>query len=296
MNQCLIAWLVFLAIGMALLNICNVSEHPDSFGHIPILSQLSRRRNETYRAMPGETTISIADVNEKCACERPGIKVFNLALPKAGTSTFHQLMQQMGCYSVHQHIRRPNMERLAEINYTDTKVGRLMEMAYWNEKPLMYYMDPKINAVSQMDINEPKAKGPSVPMHTVFPQLIYYDLLLKQYPGSKFVLIKRNISEHIASIDNWRNMRWKMTVSEIPYLPAGKGETDREMRIWIEEHYRRVTEYFNAFAPDQFLSVWLEENPLPQIAAFLHCTGNYTMPYANRLADKVNKTWAQKTS
>ena len=298
-NRCCIVGLIFIAMFLTAVNMCDVSEFPNLFQNTPSLprhrilisSQLTSKGNETTET--DQTTPDINHITEaKCACQEPGIKVFNLALPKAGTSTFHQLMKQMGCRSVHQHVDRPNREKLREINITDystvRKVGKLMELAYWNEKPLMYYMDPKINAVSQMDTNYPK--NPPQPMDTVFPQLIYYDLLLKQYPGSKFLLIKRNISNHINSIDKWRNMRSKMTKSEIPYLPAGKGKTDREMRIWIEDHYRRVTEYFNAFAPDQFLSVWLEKDPLPQIAAFLHCTGNYTMPYVNRLADKVNKT------
>ena len=291
-----------MAMVVTAFNMCNVFESPNLFQNIPsfsahrisIPSHLPSDRNKTH-----ETNLTTADVDNitesKCTCQQPGIKVFNLALPKAGTSTFHQLMKQMGCRSVHQHVESSNKEKLAEINITDykgfRKVGKLMELAYWNEKPLMYYMDPRINAVSQMDVNYPK--NPPQPMDTVFPQLIYYDLLLQQYPGSKFVLVKRNTSNHINSIES-AHMRGRMIRTDIPYLPSGKGETDHEMRIWIEGHYRRVTEYFNAFAPDQFLSVWLEENPLPQIAAFLHCTGNYTMPYANRLADKVNKTREKK--
>lgn len=224
---------------------------------------------------------------EECACRRPGVYVFNLALPKAGTSSFHVLMQQMGCHSAHQHVDRANMTKLAEINITQNirEIGRLMELAYWNERPLMYYFEDSTNAISQMDVNYPTA--PPGKMDTVFPQILYYGLLLEQYPDSKFVLVKRNISEHIQSIDDFK-MRTKLVSSNIPYLPRRRGNNDREMRIWIQSHYHRVTQYFNAMAPDHFLDVWLEENPLSQIASFLHCTGNYTMPHSNRNKNRPN--------
>ena len=68
---------------------------------------------------------------------------------------------------------------------------------------------------------------------------------------------------------------------ELPYLPAGRGKTDLEMMLWIEGHYERVSQYFDAMAPEQFLRVALEDEPSDQITSFLECNGNFTMPHRN---------------
>ena len=76
---------------------------------------------------------------------------------------------------------------------------------------------------------------------------------------------------------------------DAPHLPAGRGETEKEMRIWIEGHYQRVQEYFTALAPNNFLSVWLEDQPVPDIAAFLGCEGNWSMPHENQNGRRKKK-------
>ena len=99
--------------------------------------------------------------------------------------------------------------------------------------------------------------------------------------------MQRNVSKHIESINGQNiksksGLRHRMKDFDLPYLPAGKGSTDREMRIWIEGHYDRVTRYFEAVAPGRFLAVWLEDEPVEAVAQFLQCHGNFTMPHANQ--------------
>ena len=73
-------------------------------------------------------------------------------------------------------------------------------------------------------------------------------------------------------------MRKRIIAASLPYLPAGKGTTDEEMRQWIEGHYERVTTFFRENAPNQFLEIWLEDEPHIKIADFLKCPVGITMP------------------
>ena len=153
----------------------------------------------------------------------------------------------------------------------------MMELAYWNRKPLLHYFRTEI-------INNRTVKNlfiAQMDTYPVVPQLSYYQLLLKQYPNSMFILMKRNVTAHINSIDRWNNMRNRTTEENLPYLPAGRGKTDKELTIWIEGHYERVTEYFDAVAPHQLLVVSLEEQPAQHISEFLHCPGNHSWPHSN---------------
>jgi len=118
-----------------------------------------------------------------------------------------------------------------------------------------------------------------------FIQMTHFDVLHQQYPGAKFILMKRNITNHIASIDKWGNLRKRLIKGDVPYLPKGKGKKDEELRAWLEGHYQRVHDYFTRFAPDQYLEIQLEDDDDHKIKAlrqFLHCQQyNFSMVHGN---------------
>ena len=210
---------------------------------------------------------------QKCACTSDGVKVFNLGVGKAGTSTLQSILQQMGCVSAHWGATA-NITRLKAMGHSTYPghVGDLMEMAYWDNMPLMYYLSDSYNAVAQMD-----HLGPQV---SPFPQFVRYELLLKQYPNAKFMLWRRNFTTHIDSITRWGS-RSQLTKLTVPYLPPGKGD-DADLRLWLSDHYERIMTYFNAVAPGQFMTVWIENVSVAQVADFLHCDGNFSLPHANK--------------
>ena len=118
--------------------------------------------------------------------------------------------------------------------------------------------------------------------------MTHYEKLYQQYPNALFVLIRRNITNHINSISHWGNgqssLRERLWKGDLPYLPRGKGQTDEEIRIWIEGHYRRVHDYFTRNAPDQYLEIQLEDDDDSKakfIRKFTHCHGNISMIHRN---------------
>merc|ERR1712217_490029 len=149
---------------------------------------------------------------------------------------------------------------------------------------LLYYFEDNVNSFSQLDDSAKK--------RPLFPQMTHFDILHQQYPDSKFILMKRNITNHISSINKWGNLRKRLTLGDVPYLPPGKGEKDEELRAWIEGHYRKVHDYFTRSAPNQYLEIQLEDADDDKIAAlrqFLHCQQcNFSMVHGNH--NNVNGT------
>ena len=149
------------------------------------------RRQGASRSSQGEPGVA----QSQCACDRAGVKVFNLGLPKGGSTSLHGLLEQMGCRSVHQkappnvtRLKRFSAERLYEERivtrygaapHYGAQAGLLMKLAYWEQRPLLYFFEDTVNALAQMDYDYP-------PRH-VYPQLEYYELLQQQYPESKVI-------------------------------------------------------------------------------------------------------------
>merc|ERR1711972_142456 len=99
-------------------------------------------------------------------------------------------------------------------------------------------------------------------MECDWPQLVYYEELYEQYDNALFIMMKRNVTEHVLSMINWGNMRQRFVERDIPYLPLGVGGGEGEMRRWIEGHYERVREFFEDKNPDQYLEYDLNADPI----------------------------------
>eukprot|EP01084_Bolivina_argentea_P229568 387427_1 len=227
--------------------------------------------------------------NDICVCNTSDTKIFNIGFPKSGTLSLHKLLTTMGCHSTHWawSISQVNYTKINKTNATNSqlvhprKVGALMELAKRNNKSLLYYFADQINAFAQMDV---------CTRHTNFwPQLVDYRTLNEQYPNSLFILMHRNITAHIRSIDNWNDMRQSFVRNEIPYLPAGIGEKDDEIRRWIEGHYERITSYFNQVDPERFLKFDIGIDHISKLKRFMHCDNNYTMKHTHKTPEWKKK-------
>lgn len=236
--------------------------------------------------------ISSIRYSSKCACDRSDVKILNLGFPKSGTGTLHQLLLDMGCVSLHWSVRN-----ISQINITNLRLAghesfidnmikhhvqglaKLIKYAEQDKKPLLYYFSNTVNAISQMDN-----------CHNYFcywPQLIHYIELYQQYPNSLFILMKRNITKHLISINNWNNMRLRFIEQDIPYLPKGKGKTDKELTQWIQDHYRNVSLYFRQQSDARFLVFDIEQDSVEILQDFFGCYGNYTLGHVH---------WTNKTN
>ena len=246
---------------------------------------LSRNSNSSQNMYTLNTTSNINDtgVAKQCVCTRPDhdIKVINLGLMKAGSTTFHQTLHQFGCWSIHHglHINRGqkqyiNMTKWNTLSHSEQvwgrgnfsvkyTIGRVMKLAHSKGLPLLYFFNNSVNGFSQIDSNP------------YLPQVSHFDLLLEQYPSAKFVLMKRGIEGHIASIGRWGALREHLIERNIPYLPEGQGAEDMELANWISGHYERVRRHFTRFAdPDQYLEIQLEDGNdfnTEKFKHLLHC-------------------------
>jgi len=68
--------------------------------------------------------------------------------------------------------------------------------------------------------------------------------LRAHHPRAKIVLHTRDIDDHIASINRWKDLRVRMVKSDLPFLSAGRGYRDPELATWIRGHYKRVRTMF----------------------------------------------------
>eukprot|EP01083_Nonionella_stella_P173709 599986_1 len=232
-------------------------------------------------------------MNEKCACNRSNTKIFNLGLHKSGTESLNNLLTQMGCNSVH-FLAWPQDVNFTKINpmITTSKllkyrfVATLIEGAKQNNKSLLYYFSDQTNAISEMNLCQGHL--------CLYPNLVDYALLDRQYPNALFILTYRDTSSHFQSIDHWINMRSDLIYHDVPYLPLGTGNThDYEITQWIQGHYQRVTQYFSNMSDSKFIKFKIGEDHVDKLKGFLHCYGNYTMPHdnamTNELRERLNK-------
>ena len=200
--------------------------------------------------------------NRTCGCDTKS-KIFLLGFPKCGTLSFHYLLNRIsGCNSLHYvcpiiYCKNNTLNKLknSSLNYEEFRlnnIGYLMELAYNNSKPLLYYMPNKYNVFTQMDVCNRAI--------CIWPQIKWYKLLYKQYPNSLFILPYRNIGKHITSINNWNNMREIFINCDIPGLSKNIGIKDNELKLWMLSHYSDVEKFFSKYEPQIFIKFDIEKD------------------------------------
>jgi|694.fasta_scaffold01068_2 hypothetical protein len=102
-----------------------------------------------------------------------------IGLPKSGTTSFNYLFQQLGYNTIHSH--NENHSIIA---------GELIELAYKNNKPLLYYVEEKgINVISELSYSMPNKK--------YWPQFNYINDIIDNYEDIIYILNRRDITNHI---------------------------------------------------------------------------------------------------
>jgi hypothetical protein len=102
-----------------------------------------------------------------------------IGLPKSGTTSFNYLFQQLGYNTIHSHNENHSII-----------VGELIELAYKNNKPLLYYVEEKgINVISELSYSMPNKK--------YWPQFNYINDIIDNYEDIIYILNRRDITNHI---------------------------------------------------------------------------------------------------
>ena len=170
-------------------------------------------------------------------CLSKSFRICVVGLPKAGTSSLHEAFKRSHISSAHQVYGRKH-EVLGVQMYDAVKRG----------EPLALFFK-RVHAFTQMD--------KIIDNTSYWPQLIFVPLLRAQLPCAKFILNYRNITHHVRSINNWKNLRAEIDSAGAPFLPPLASSSDARLAAWIHRH-NMLTRRFFVTQPAAFLNLDIE--------------------------------------
>lgn len=158
-------------------------------------------------------------------------RIFVVGLPKAGTTSLHAYLTKSGISSCHQNCRKGSV-RIDTIKICQNAVL---------DEPLLQGFE-FVDAFTQLDILQPCDKN--LNCASCWPQMNMIRALDKQYPGSKFILNARNISDHVDSIMRWGNLAKRIQANDAPFFTKRKGPITQNLAEWISSHNNFIRRYF----------------------------------------------------
>jgi len=156
------------------------------------------------------------------------LRVFNLGLPKSGTTTLGLALREAGLSVADWRIRKGQSR---DDSLLGAFVGVKLYEGYFATGDPLHHFD-EFDAVTEVSI----ARGG----HSLWPQMDWplIDAIRRRHPGVKFVLSHRAAPELAQSMLGWSNLgRKRLPQQNIPGLPAGYGESQDQLERWIEGHY-----------------------------------------------------------
>ncbi|KAB7610056.1 sulfotransferase family protein [Amylibacter sp. SFDW26] len=153
-----------------------------------------------------------------------------IGFPKSGTSTIHNALIKSGITAAHWMV-------------DDKPVGKLIYDG-WFETGDPFHHFSGIEAITQLDFCNHPIKG--APLLSLWPNLDISLLIAirKMYPKCKFILNYRLPAKTANSISRWHNLQDRITKSDCPGLPIGRGTSD-EIERWITSHVEAIKYVFN---------------------------------------------------
>jgi len=212
------------------------------------------------------------------------MKIFIVGFPKAGTSSIQYALQKAKIPSIHwARYNLPNglrhLGHLYRKGQPAASVGALIDWAKKDGIPLLSYLND-YDAFTQMDISLNKTLN-------FWPQLTDVPTLNEQYPNSKFIFNTRPIHKWINSVNNWGNLRKRLTRLDIPGLPSGKGDKDTHLEDWHNWHLENIKQFFTD-KPDQLIVFDIENDNPKKLAKFLGIK-NMVWEHKNKNTKKLKK-------
>ena len=175
------------------------------------------------------------------------MKLFNLGLPKSGTTSLHELLNGNNITSSHWKVNKNETGRAKEKDY----VAQVIYDNHLNNKKIFDGFEKTI-AISQCDVCLPQI---GLNLWPQFDQIIL-EKIINQYPKCKLLLLKRSPKKVISSIRKWNDLYMRIVISDISGLPSWEGSDDNSLLNWINWHYKSIEKKFLDY--ENFLSVDIE--------------------------------------
>lgn len=163
------------------------------------------------------------------------VRVINLGLPKTGTTTLARALKTAGLKTADHRIRRHQTDDPA---LHGAFVGELVYRGYFHTGDPAALL-PGFDAISEMSCLR---EG-----HSLWPQMDFALIaaLRTHHPEARFVATWRPAEDVARSMLAWSDLgSERLPVSDIPGLPRGYGETQKERIRWIDGHYAHLDAVF----------------------------------------------------
>jgi hypothetical protein len=154
------------------------------------------------------------------------MKAFVVGFPKSGTTTLTRALTESGLNAAHWRVPAGFV---GKIIYDNIFAGREIFAGLEDYQ-----------AIAQADVCLPKAGK------NYWPNLDFavINLIRSTYPECLFILNYRDPRRIADSIRRWSRLQHRLTISNIPGLPAGIGGNEDELVIWIENHFSAIRHFF----------------------------------------------------
>lgn len=156
------------------------------------------------------------------------MKLFNLGLPKSGTTTVQTAFERAGLKSAHWYVK--GMRR---------HVGRSMYRNYFaGADPLLHFAD--FDVITQADfVNRQSSFWPQMDLGILRAVQMHH-------PDVRFFMITRNTEKLVSSLLRWDDLIERMSITGAPGLPAQFAASPPALHRWIEGHYDTTRRLFGS--------------------------------------------------
>ena len=157
-----------------------------------------------------------------------GFKVFNLGLPKTGSTTLQEYFLCHNFISYHHKTQGSIIGACLDTFKRNIKTEKCSVSAY-----------KTFDALTQIDFIQWYA------CH--IPQSVSLEWIDKNYPKSKFVLLKRPVDDWIKSVYHWGDMRERIVkcLDKKKLLQTTNTSHYEILKTFYEWHFQYVVNYFN---------------------------------------------------
>ena len=191
-----------------------------------------------------------------------------LGFPKAGTSSFHRLFQQLSFHSLHGQAAKKDC------------LGARMRRARRRKRPLLSTISHHRGTLAICEMT-----GPWFSHRLFFPQL-YFKELVKERPDALFILNYRKSPDLLCSWERWwrGGLNKDMERHRPDLLRKYKGSRDQRIIQFFDSHYQNVRAFFHSRPELAFVDFNIQTDSLTKLSKWIDCKGITHLPHVNKNA------------